>query len=75
MPKCKICGETNFLVKRDNEYYCFKHYSQTKPVEGEINAIIEEAVKNDLIYFDRVYRKMIRRLERKRIFKRRNRRK
>lgn len=75
MPKCKVCGVTNFLVKRDDDYYCFAHYSETKTVDGEIVAIIEEAVKNNLVYFDRVYRRMIRRLERKKRFKRRDKRK
>jgi hypothetical protein len=63
--KCRECEATNMLVKVKNFYLCFEHYKESKAGPSELQALIEESVRNGLEYFDPLYAKEIRKRERK----------
>ena len=61
MPNCRRCNADNFLIKDSDGYLCFKCYNRDKPVESEMLTIIEEAVRDGLIYIDSRYQRSRRR--------------
>lgn len=62
--ECKVCGTTNMLLKVKDYYLCFLHYKESKAGPSELQALIEEAVRNGLDYFDSLYARDIRRRDR-----------
>lgn len=54
---CRDCGNDNFLIKDSDGYLCFKCFSKSQTVESEMLTIIEEAVRNGLIYIDPKYKR------------------
>lgn len=61
---CRDCGADNFLIKDDDGYLCFKCFGKNQTVDSEMLTIIEEAVRNGLVYINSRYQRSRRRKRR-----------
>lgn len=63
MRSCKECGSTNTLMKQGKDYICMECYFKSKPSESELERIVEDSIKYNLIYIDPVFKKIVREKE------------
>lgn len=61
--KCRSCGTTNMLMKKGKEWLCLSCFSKSRPVDSELDRIVEDSVEYGLIYLSGTYKKKIRKLE------------
>ena len=55
------------LMKKGKDWLCLSCFTKTKPVECELDNIIEESVRYGLIYISGAYKKKLRQLEKEKL--------
>jgi len=61
--ECKDCGSTLMLLKKGKDWLCLSCFSKTKPVDSELENIVEDSIIYGLIYISTAYKKKLRKLE------------